>query len=196
MGKSNFISDRQGLEYLEGSVERVTFHSEETGFCVLRAKVKSHRDLITVVGESPNISPGEYIQCRGSWLNDPRYGLQFRSSNLKTTPPSTTVGIEKYLGSGMIKGIGPHFAKKLVKAFGDEVFDVIEKKPERLTELEGIGEKRRARVVEAWKEQKAIRKIMALFPYFVTLGIGANPIFASGYRAYRGLSFCLRCWFR
>ena len=147
-------------EQLAGSVERVTFHSEETGFCVLRVKVRGHRDLETVVGTAPAITPGEYVECEGWWVTDRTHGLQFKTVHLRVVPPTTLEGIEKYLGSGMVKGIGPHFAKKLVGAFGEQVFEVIEQTPERMTELEGIGPKRKKRVVDAWAEQKVIRSIM------------------------------------
>ena len=147
-------------EQLAGSVERVTFHSEETGFCVLRVKVRGHRDLETVVGTAPSITPGEYVECEGSWVTDRTHGLQFKTVHLRVVPPTTLEGIEKYLGSGMVKGIGPHFAKKLVGAFGEQVFEVIEQTPDRMTELEGIGPKRKKRVVDAWAEQKVIRSIM------------------------------------
>ena len=147
-------------EHLAGSVERVTFHSEETGFCVLRIKVRGHRDLVTVVGNAATITPGEYIEAQGWWVTDRTYGLQFKTVHLRVVPPSTLEGIEKYLSSGMVKGIGPHFARKLVQAFGEQVFDVIEQAPERLTELDGIGPKRKQRVVDAWAEQKMIREIM------------------------------------
>jgi exodeoxyribonuclease V alpha subunit len=147
-------------EHLTGAVERVTFHSEETGFCVLRVKVRGHRDLVTVVGTAATITPGEYIEGQGVWVNDRTHGLQFKTQALRVVPPSTLEGIEKYLGSGMVKGIGPHFAKKLVQAFGAQVFDVIEQTPERLTDLDGIGPKRKQRVVEAWEAQKIIREIM------------------------------------
>lgn len=148
------------MERIQGAVERVTFHSEATGFCVLRTKVPGTRDLVTVVGNTPSITAGEYIECKGGWVNDKKHGLQFKAEYLKAAEPTTLEGIEKYLGSGMVKGIGPHFAKKLVRAFGEAVFDVIEQTPERLLELEGIGEKRKSRVMGAWAEQKAIRGIM------------------------------------
>lgn len=147
-------------EHLAGSVERVTFHSEETGFCVLRVKVRGHRDLVTVVGMAPTISPGEYIEGTGHWVTDRTHGLQFKTTQLRVVPPTTQEGIERYLGSGMVKGIGPHFARKLVQAFGAEVFDVIEQTPKRLQELDGIGPKRAASVVGAWAAQKVIRDIM------------------------------------
>ena len=148
------------MEHLTGAVERVTFHSEETGFCVLRVKVRGHRELVTVVGTAATITPGEYIEGHGWWVTDRTHGLQFKTHALQVVPPSTLEGIEKYLGSGMVKGIGPHFAKKLVQAFGEQVFDVIEQTPERLTDLDGIGPKRKQRVVEAWEAQKVIRQIM------------------------------------
>jgi exodeoxyribonuclease V alpha subunit len=148
------------MEHLTGAVERVTFHSAETGFCVLRVKVRGHKDLVTVVGTAATITPGEYIEAAGWWSTDRTHGLQFKTQHLRVVPPSTLEGIEKYLGSGMVQGIGPHFAKKLVRAFGEAVFDVIEQTPERLTELDGIGPKRKQRVVEAWEAQKMIREIM------------------------------------
>jgi exodeoxyribonuclease V alpha subunit len=157
------------LQHLCGSVERVTFHSEETGFCVLRAKVQGSRDIVTVLGSAANIAPGEYIECDGTWINDKIHGLQFKASYLKSIQPTTLDGIEKYLSSGMVKGIGRHFAKKLVQAFGVRVFDIIENEPNRLTELDGIGHKRKNKVTEAWAEQKAVRNIMV---FLQTHGIG------------------------
>jgi exodeoxyribonuclease V alpha subunit len=93
------------MEHLTGAVERVTFHSEETGFCVLRVKVRGHRDLVTVVGTAATITPGEYIDGQGVWVHDRTHGLQFKTQALRVVPPSTLEGIEKYLGSGMVKGI-------------------------------------------------------------------------------------------
>jgi len=148
------------LERLSGSVERVTFHSEESGFCVLRVKVRGQRDLATITGSAASVTPGEYVECLGHWVRDRTHGLQFKASQLKIVPPSTLEGIEKYLGSGMVRGIGPHFANILVKAFGEGVFDVIENTPERLLGLEGIGPKRQHLVTSAWAEQKVIREIM------------------------------------
>jgi exodeoxyribonuclease V alpha subunit len=101
-------------EHLAGMVERGTFYSEETGFCVLRVKVRGRRDLVTVVGTAPTITPGEYIESAGCWVTDRTHGLQFKTTQLRVVPPTTLEGIEKYLGSGMVKGIGPHFAHKLV----------------------------------------------------------------------------------
>lgn len=159
------------LETLSGSVERVTFHSEESGFCVLRIKVRGQKELVTVTGSAASISPGEHIECHGSWQNDKNYGMQFKSERLTVIPPSTLEGIEKYLGSGMIKGIGPHFAKKLVKAFAEDVFIVIEQEPERLLELPGIGRKRMEGVVAGWAGQKIVREIMV---FLQSYGVGTS----------------------
>ena len=147
-------------EALAGLVERVTFHSPETGFCVLRVKVRGQRDLVTVVGAAAMISPGEFVQASGSWVNDRQHGLQFKAAFLKAAPPTTLEGILRYLGSGMIKGIGPVYASKLVEAFGAAVFDIIEQAPERLQEVAGIGPKRAARIQAGWAEQKVVREIM------------------------------------
>lgn len=147
-------------ERISGSVERVTFHSEETGFCVLRVKVKGYQDLVTIVGSAASITPGEHVECLGNWHNDKTHGLQFKANNLKVIPPNTIEGIEKYLGSGMVKGIGPHFAKALVGAFGAEIFTVIEEEPQKLMTLSGIGKKRMEKITSAWEEQKAVRDIM------------------------------------
>jgi exodeoxyribonuclease V alpha subunit len=147
-------------EVLAGLVERVTFHSAESGFCVLRIKARGHRDLITIVGHAASISAGEFVQATGVWNNDRTHGLQFKASFLRTTMPTTAEGIEKYLGSGMIRGIGPVYAKKLVKAFGADVFDVIEREADRLREVPGIGPVRVKRIISGWADQKVIREIM------------------------------------
>ena len=117
------------VENLAGLVERVTFHNEENGFCVLRMKARGQRDLVTVVGHAAMISAGEWVQAAGTWTNDRTHGLQFRANFLRATAPTTVDGIEKYLGSGMIRGIGPAYAKRLVRAFGKAVLDVIEADP-------------------------------------------------------------------
>src|SRR4051812_963844 len=147
-------------EALAGLGERVTFHNPETGFCVLRVKVRGQRDLVTVIGAAAAVSAGEFIQASGIWINDRTHGLQFKAAFLKAAPPTTLEGIERYLGSGMIKGIGPVYAKKLVQAFGAAVFDAIEQAPERLQEVAGIGPKRALRIRTGWAEQKVIREIM------------------------------------
>ncbi len=150
-------SDRQ---VLAGLVERVTYQNAENGFCVIRVKARSHRDLVTVVGHAATIAAGEWITASGDWVNDRTHGQQFRARFLKTSEPTTVEGIEKYLASGMIRGIGPTYAKKLLRAFGEKVFEVIESQADRLREVGGIGPVRAARIVAAWAEQKAVREIM------------------------------------
>ncbi|WP_043836203.1 AAA family ATPase, partial [Muricoccus aerilatus] len=147
-------------EALAGLVERVTYHNAESGFCVLRVKARGHKDLVTVVGHAATIAAGEWVQLSGTWFNDRTHGLQFRAGFLKASPPTTLEGIERYLGSGMIRGIGPAYARKLVRAFGEAVFDLIEAEPGRLREVTGIGPKRASRIVAGWAEQKVIREIM------------------------------------
>ena len=159
-GMTRGTGPRSGTEVLAGLVERVTFHNPETGFCVLRVKARGQRDLVTVVGHAAMIGAGEFVQTSGTWVNDRTHGLQFRAGFLKASPPTTLEGIEHYLGSGMIRGIGPIYARRLVRAFGEAVFDVIEQQPERLHEVTGIGPKRAARIVAGWAEQKVIREIM------------------------------------
>ena len=147
-------------EVLAGIVERVTFHSAETGFCVLRVKARGHRDLTTIVGHAATISAGEWITASGDWVNDRTHGQQFKARFMRTSAPSSIDGIEKYLSSGMIRGIGPTYAKKMVKAFGEKVFDIIEAEPDRLREVDGIGPVRAQRITAAWAEQKIVREIM------------------------------------
>jgi len=147
-------------EVLAGLVERVTFHNDDSGFCVLRTKARGHRELVTVVGHAASIAAGEWITATGEWANDHTHGQQFKAHFLRTSAPTSIEGIEKYLGSGMIRGIGPVYAKKLVKAFGEKVFDTIEAEPERLREVTGIGPVRAKRITDGWAEQKVIREIM------------------------------------
>ena len=147
-------------EVLAGVVERVTFHNAESGFAVLRVKARGHRDLVTIVGHSAAIAAGEWITASGEWVNDRTHGPQFKARFLKTSAPTTAEGIERYLASGMIRGIGPVYAKKLVRGFGEAVFDIIEAAPHRLREVDGIGAVRARRIVDAWAEQKLIREIM------------------------------------
>ncbi|MCP5425366.1 MAG: ATP-dependent RecD-like DNA helicase [Gammaproteobacteria bacterium] len=158
-------------ERLSGLIERVTFHSETSGFCVLRVKVRGQRELVTIIGSAASVTAGEYVEGFGVWVNDRQHGLQFRAHQLQIVPPTTLEGIEKYLGSGLVRGIGPHFAKRLVNAFGEQVFDIIEQSPDRLQELDGIGPQRQARMVSAWAEQKAVREIMI---FLQSHGVGAS----------------------
>ena len=162
-------------EVLAGLVERVTYHNAENGFCVLRAKARGHRDVVTVVGHAATISAGEWITASGEWINDRTHGRQFKARFLRTSPPTSADGIEKYLSSGMIRGIGPVYAKKLVRAFGEKVFDVIEATPDRLREIDGIGPVRAASILAAWAEQKAVREIMVFLHGHRNDRHGAGP---------------------
>lgn len=148
------------LDRLSGLVERVTYHNGETGFCVLRLKVKGERELVTLIGYTPTVTPGEYASASGNWVIDREHGRQFSAVFVKISPPNTLTGIERYLGSGMVKGIGPIYAGRLVKAFGAGVFEVIEQSPARLREIDGIGEKRAKKITSSWADQKIIREIM------------------------------------
>src|SRR6186713_908338 len=147
-------------EVLAGLVERVTYHNAENGFCVLCAKARGHRDVVTIVGHAATIAAGEWITASGEWINDRTHGQQFRARFLRTSLPDSADGIEKYLASGMIRGVGPVYAKKLVRAFGEKVFEVIETTPDRLREVDGIGPVRATSILAAWAEQKAVREIM------------------------------------
>jgi len=147
-------------ESLSGLIERVTFFDEDGGFGVLKVKAQGHRDLVTVVGSLPSVSAGEWLTAQGRWVQDREYGQQFRAEMLTSTPPTSKEGIEKYLGSGMVKGIGPVYAKKMVERFSEKIFDIIENASARLEDIDGIGPKRRKRIKEAWAEQKVIRQIM------------------------------------
>ncbi len=158
--QTNAVQAKPELDKLAGLVERVTFHDTENGFCVLRLKVKGERELITLIGHAPTVSPGEYASASGSWVADREHGRQFKAVFIRILPPTTLAGIERYLGSGMVKGIGPVYAERLVKAFGMEVFETIEKTPERLREVDGIGEIRAKKITSGWADQKIIREIM------------------------------------
>lgn len=116
-------------ESISGLIERVTFFNEESGFCVLRLKAPGHRDEVTVIGSLPSVSAGEWLAAEGWWVRDKEHGLQFKATTLKTVPPTTVEGIERYLGSGLVKGIGPVLAKKLVERFSAEGLNVIEHEP-------------------------------------------------------------------
>ena len=127
---------------------------------MLRVKAKGHRDLVTVAGVLASVNAGEWVTAQGNWVQDREYGLQFKATVLNCSPPTSREGIEKYLGSGLIKGIGPVYAKKLVEKFGERIFTVIDQHSMRLEEVDGIGPGRRQKIKTAWAEQKAVREIM------------------------------------
>jgi exodeoxyribonuclease V alpha subunit len=143
-----------------GQIERVTFHSDESGFCVVKVSVRGRKDLCTVVGTVPSVSVGEWLSATGQWTIDPRHGPQFKADQIRTSAPESAEGIERYLASGLIKGIGPAYAGRLVARFGKDVFTVIAERPARLREVEGIGRERQRAITESFRAQKVVREIM------------------------------------
>lgn len=147
-------------DHLSGQIERVTYTNEENGYTVARIKVYGERELVTVVGNILDPAPGTILKMTGEWITHSRYGRQFKILSYETSVPATVHGIEKYLGSGLIKGIGPVMARRIVKFFGKDTLDVIEQTPERLGNVSGIGKQRVDMIREAWEEQKDIRDVM------------------------------------
>jgi exodeoxyribonuclease V alpha subunit len=152
--------NRSMTEEISGLIERVTFHNDESGFCVLRVSARGRQNETTVVGSLPSVTAGEWLVAEGWWVRDKEHGLQFKAAMMKTVPPTTAEGIERYLGSGLVKGIGPILAKKLVGRFGAEVLAVIENRAADLQSVDGIGPKRQERIALAWQEAKQVREIM------------------------------------
>jgi ATP-dependent exoDNAse (exonuclease V) alpha subunit len=147
-------------EYLQGIVERVTYHAEDSGYTVARLKAPGERDLVTIVGRFPDIHAGQTLRLTGYWREHLKYGRQFQVTHAQETKPATLTGLEKYLGSGLIKGIGPVTARRIVAHFGLETLDIIEHSCARLIEVSGIGEKRVAMIEKAWAAQQAIKEVM------------------------------------
>lgn len=141
-------------------VERITYQNPENGYSVLKVKVKGYGDLVTLVGNLLEVPVGSVLLCRGEWKVDKRYGSQFVVQTWEETMPATVYGIEKYLGSGLVKGIGPRFARAIVQRFGTETIDIIETDIERLYEVPNIGRKRVAKIRESWEKQKDIKNVM------------------------------------
>ncbi|AGF53557.1 exodeoxyribonuclease V alpha chain (plasmid) [Synechocystis sp. PCC 6803] len=150
----------KSTDYLTGVIERITFHSEETGYTVARLQMSRAKELTTVVGNFANIQAGQTLKLAGIWKEHPKYGSQFQVNNYHETKPATLTGIEKYLGSGLIKGVGPVTAKRIVAHFGLETLEIIEGESDRLMEVTGIGKKRVRMIQRAWAEQKAIKEVM------------------------------------
>ena len=148
------------LEHVQGIVERVTFHGDDSGYTVARLKVPQERDLLTIVGRFPAIHAGQTLRLSGWYREHPKYGQQFTVVHAQETKPATITGIEKYLGSGLIKGIGPMTAKRIVAHFGVETLDMIETSSDRLIEVPGIAKKRVEMIKSAWAAQKAIKEVM------------------------------------
>jgi exodeoxyribonuclease V alpha subunit len=155
---------------LTGTVERITFHHPDTGFCVLRIKPSGKKNLIMLTGITPSVHQGEFLEAEGSWIIHQKHGRQFNAVTIRVLPPVHTDGIKKYLASGLIKGIGAHFAKKLVDTFGSAVFEIIEHHPDRLAALPGIGQKRSYQICQGFKAQKALSQVMV---FLQSYGVGS-----------------------
>jgi len=158
-------------EHLSGTIERVTFYNPQNGFVVLRVQARGQRGLVTVVGHLPAVAAGEYVEATGAWEQERDHGLQFRAEELRSTPPHTAEGIARYLGSGLIKGIGPNFARKIVAVFGERTLAIIDDSPSFLREVKGIGPRRIERIRASWREQKAVRGIMV---FLQSHGVGTG----------------------
>jgi exodeoxyribonuclease V alpha subunit len=165
-------------DQLSGTIDRVTFHNPDNGFIVLRVEVRGQRSPVVVVGQVPCASPGEFVEATGKWVEDPEFGSQFKADTLRVVPPSTVEGIEKYLGSGLVKGIGPHYARKIVEVFGARTLDVIDESPAFLKEIKGIGARRIQQIRESWRQQRAVRDIMV---FLQSHGLGT----AHAFRIYK-----------
>ncbi|MCD7717690.1 MAG: ATP-dependent RecD-like DNA helicase [Lachnospiraceae bacterium] len=148
------------MDSLRCVVERITYQNAENGFSVIKCRAKGYSDLVTVVGNMPDVHVGSVLTMQGQWKIDGKYGRQFSAEKWEETLPATTYGIEKYLGSGLIKGVGPKFAKRIVQQFGKDTLEIIETDPDRLIEVAGIGQKRVNQVKKSWQEQKEIKNIM------------------------------------
>jgi len=147
-------------ELLRGLVERVVYHTEETGYCILKVIPTGRREAVSLIGKAPRVVAGEQFETQGHWEKTRDYGDQFKADTLKLTRPDSSEGIEKYLGSGLIEGIGPAYAKRLVKKFGKSIFEIIENESSKLEGVEGIGKKRRQEIRESWMKQKSVHNIM------------------------------------
>jgi exodeoxyribonuclease V alpha subunit len=148
------------MSVIHGLLERISFHNEENDFVVAKLREKDKRELTTIVGNLSGINPGESLKLTGNWVHNKKFGEQFQVETFEVTVPATLVGIQKYLASGLIKGIGPIMSERIVEKFGLDTLEVIEKKPERLSEVEGIGPKRISMIQKTWEEQKEIKEIM------------------------------------
>jgi exodeoxyribonuclease V alpha subunit len=161
------------MDEIQGYIERITFQSPENGFTVARLKVRGRRELVALVGTMPDVQAGESLFCRGHWKEDVNYGLQFQVEHYHVQAPQSIEGIKKYLGSGLIKGIGPVFAERIVEYHREKTLDVIDGQPDALLHIDGIGPKRMERIKTCWEEQKAIRELMLFLQ-----GYGISPTYA------------------
>lgn len=161
------------MDEIVGHVERITFQNPESGFTIAQLSVPNNRDLTCIVGTLPTIQPGETLCCKGSWQTHLIYGRQFAVDAYQTKAPADLIGIKKYLGSGLIKGIGPKYASRIVERFGIDTLIMIDTAPEKLLEIEGLGKKRMEKIKECWGEQKSIRDVMIFLQSH-----GVSPVYA------------------
>lgn len=161
------------LDTIKGYVERLTYHSEETGFTVAKLQEPSKSELTSIIGYFPDLQAGESIRCVGHWKNNPKFGRQFEVSQYHIEAPSHVEGIQKYLGSGLIKGIGPVYSQRIVSKFGQETLDIMDNEPDRLSEVDGIGKQRLERIKDCWSKQRSIREVMIFLQQF-----NVNPSYA------------------
>ncbi|MDX1436867.1 MAG: helix-hairpin-helix domain-containing protein, partial [Anaerolineales bacterium] len=166
------------METISGSIERITYYNPENGYSVIRLRPEkgnmpgsSRQGLVTAVGNLPELTPGEYVSLQGNWANHPRHGLQFQIEFMEQSLPATVAGIQRYLGSGLIKGIGPRLAERIVEQFGEDTLEVIDNHPDRLTEVQDIGPKRYRMIARAWEEQRQVKEIMV---YLHGHGVSTN----------------------
>lgn len=181
MSEQRHTSSKSRLQTMEGVLERVVFASENSEFIVARLSVKGRREPVTVVGSLPQPHPGETLILKGDWVYDAKFGEQFRFESADTRAPSSVEGIEKYLASSLVKGIGPEMARRITARFGEETLDIIEQKPKRLLEVPGIGKGRAEKISEAFRDQKRIRDVMLFLSTH-----GVSPAYAAKiYKRYR-----------
>ena len=164
-------------ETLTGIVERITFHAADSGYTIARLQVPRHEDLVTIAGNFPNIQAGQTLKLTGNWREHPQYGPQFQVESYEESKPATLTGIEKYLGSGFIKGVGRKTAKRIVAHFGMDTLEVIESDLDRLYEVEGLGKQRVARIKAAWAAHKAVREVMVFLQSHAVSTVYAAKIF-------------------
>ncbi len=162
------------MDTITGHIERITFQNAENGWTVARLQEGGKAELTTIVGTMTSVQVGETLRCEGSWKNDPKFGFQFVVQGYQVTQPATIRGIKKYLASGMIKGVGKHFAEQIVNKYGEKTLDIIDENPDLLREdIDGIGPKRLEKIKAGWSEQKAIREVMTFL-----MGYGISPTYA------------------
>ncbi|NGX32565.1 MAG: ATP-dependent RecD-like DNA helicase, partial [Candidatus Anoxychlamydiales bacterium] len=168
-----YLLKKSFMDTLQGYIEYITFSNADNGFLIAKFKEKQKKDLTTIIGVMPSVQPGEALSIEGDWKNHATFGRQFEVKNFVIEIPSDIVGIQKYLESGLVKGIGPVYAEKIVEKFGKETLDIIDEKPHRLLEVEGIGKKRIEMIRKNWEDQKIIRQVIIFLRTY-----GISPTYA------------------